>query len=215
MIAPYKQYDVVMAWQGNHWWPGVITTDRESEVWMQHVNKEWKFHILFLAKNCESEWVSVNRLRYFKNNYRVFDKRNPGHKKKKMKKALRKANFFLNSWENLRKYKNLGPASENTLGFNKDNSPGPMSTFRGFSKTTTVSSQAAFTSQNEKEQPVKLPELTEEMKTLIRRAVMSQGEVLVDAHKIQITVKDVTKLTNLNWLNDEIINFYMQVNIEG
>ena len=35
--------------------------------------------------------------------------------------------------------------------------------------------------------------------------------VLVDAHKIQIRASDVETLSGLNWLNDEIINFYMQM----
>ena len=61
------------------------------------------------------------------------------------------------------------------------------------------------------DQPTELPELTEEMLAVIRRAERSRGEVLVDAHKIQITVKDIGTLRGLNWLNDEIINFYMQV----
>ena len=68
--------------------------------------------------------------------------------------------------------------------------------------------------EEEDQQPTELPDLTEEMKAVIRRAVRSRGEVLVDAHKIKITVKDITTLTGLNWLNDEIINFYMQVKIE-
>ena len=36
-------------------------------------------------------------------------------------------------------------------------------------------------------------------------------QTLVDAHKIRITVKDIDTLSGLNWLNDEIINFYMQM----
>ena len=60
-------------------------------------------------------------------------------------------------------------------------------------------------------QPIELPELTEEMKEEIRRAERSRGEVLVDAYKIKITVKDINTLKGLQWLNDEVINFYMQV----
>ena len=37
----------------------------------------------------------------------------------------------------------------------------------------------------------------------------SCGEVLIDAHKIQITVKDILTLAGLNHLNDKVINFYM------
>jgi len=61
------------------------------------------------------------------------------------------------------------------------------------------------------DQPTELPPLTQEMKEVIRRAERSRGEVLVDAHKIQITVKDINTLKGLQWLNDEVINFYMQM----
>eukprot|EP00092_Neocalanus_flemingeri_P032787 GFUD01035660.1.p1 GENE.GFUD01035660.1~~GFUD01035660.1.p1 ORF type:complete len:633 (-),score=244.13 GFUD01035660.1:234-2132(-) len=63
----------------------------------------------------------------------------------------------------------------------------------------------------DEDQPTELPELTEDMMAVIRRAERSRGEVLVNAHKIQITVKDIGTLRGLNWLNDEIINFYMQM----
>jgi sentrin-specific protease 1 len=36
-------------------------------------------------------------------------------------------------------------------------------------------------------------------------------QVLVDAYSIPISRKDLETLRGLNWLNDEIINFYMQV----
>ena len=64
---------------------------------------------------------------------------------------------------------------------------------------------------DDESQPTELPELTNEMKIVIRKAERSGGEVLVDAHKIQITGRDIGTLQGLNWLNDEIINFYMQV----
>ena len=48
------------------------------------------------------------------------------------------------------------------------------------------------------------------MKMVIRRAVRSKGEVLVDAHFIQITVEDINTLKDLEWLNDKVIDFYMQ-----
>ena len=60
-------------------------------------------------------------------------------------------------------------------------------------------------------QPTEKPALTSEMTAVIKRSQASRGEVLVDAHKIQITVKDLDTLSGLNWLNDEIINFYMQM----
>ena len=56
-----------------------------------------------------------------------------------------------------------------------------------------------------------MPALTNEMTSVISRSLASRGEVLVDAHKIQIRVSDLNTLSGLNWLNDEIINFYMQM----
>ena len=66
-------------------------------------------------------------------------------------------------------------------------------------------------SEFDESQPTEMPALTSEMTAVIRRSQASRGEVLVDAHKIQITVKDLDTLSGLNWLNDEIINFYMQM----
>jgi len=59
-------------------------------------------------------------------------------------------------------------------------------------------------------QPTKLPEFTEEMKSVVR-SIRSRRGVIIDAHKIQITAKDLETLQGLNWLNDEVINFYMQM----
>jgi len=64
---------------------------------------------------------------------------------------------------------------------------------------------------DDESQPTELPELTNEMKSVIRKAERSGGQVLVDAHKIQITGRDIGTLQGLNWLNDEVINFYMQM----
>ena len=89
-----------------------------------------------------------------------------------------------------------------------------------FSKVLTCNFQAAVTedtvqdSQFDESQPTDLPDLTSEMTAVVKRAKASRGEVLVDAHKIQITVKDIDTLSGLNWLNDEIINFYMQMIVE-
>ena len=46
---------------------------------------------------------------------------------------------------------------------------------------------------------------------VIQYASQSRGETLVDAHMIKITRKDIDTLKGLNWLNDEVINFYMQM----
>ena len=46
---------------------------------------------------------------------------------------------------------------------------------------------------------------------MIRRAEQCQGEVLINAHKIPITVEDISTLSGLEWLNDKILDFYLQV----
>jgi len=74
-----------------------------------------------------------------------------------------------------------------------------------------VDETAKKDSEFDESQPTELPEITQEMQSVIRRAQRSGGEVLVDAHKIQITSKDIDTLSGLNWLNDEVINFYMQM----
>lgn len=63
----------------------------------------------------------------------------------------------------------------------------------------------------QQEEGLELPEITPEMEEVIQRARRSKGEVLVDSHKIQITRKDINTLNGLNWLNDEIINFYFEM----
>jgi sentrin-specific protease 1 len=56
-------------------------------------------------------------------------------------------------------------------------------------------------------------ELQEEHLSRIEDALISSpaDEVLVNAFSISITRKDVHTLKGLNWLNDEIINFYMSL----
>ena len=65
----------------------------------------------------------------------------------------------------------------------------------------------------EEEGLTELPEITDDMWAFIRNAERSRSMVLVDAFKIQITCKDIETLQGQNWLNDEVINFYMQVNM--
>jgi len=74
---------------------------------------------------------------------------------------------------------------------------------------TESSEEEEFSEEDEEE--VELPEITPAMEEVILRAKRSRGEVLVDSHNIQITRKDIDTLTGLNWLNDEIINFYLQM----
>lgn len=60
------------------------------------------------------------------------------------------------------------------------------------------------------------PEITEEMEKEIRGLFRggNQDEVLSEAFRLTITRKDIQTLNNLNWLNDEIINFYMNLLME-
>ncbi|XP_078394207.1 sentrin-specific protease 1-like [Cetorhinus maximus] len=57
------------------------------------------------------------------------------------------------------------------------------------------------------------PELTEEMEGEVRRVFLpgNPDEVLSEAFRLTITRKDIHTLNHLNWLNDEVINFYMNL----
>ncbi|XP_061592101.1 sentrin-specific protease 1 [Cololabis saira] len=60
------------------------------------------------------------------------------------------------------------------------------------------------------------PEFTEEMDIEIR-GLMRGGnphEVLSEGFGLSLTRKDLQTLSNLNWLNDEVINFYMNLLVE-
>lgn len=63
---------------------------------------------------------------------------------------------------------------------------------------------------------VEFPELTEEMEGEVRRALRggNQDEVLSEGFRLTITRKDLQTLSHLNWLNDEVINFYMNLLVE-
>jgi sentrin-specific protease 1 len=64
----------------------------------------------------------------------------------------------------------------------------------------------------EEEEETELPEITPDMEEVIRRAYRARdSEKLVQAYKIDICGKDVDTLKGLNWLNDEVINFYLQL----
>ncbi|XP_051947993.1 sentrin-specific protease 1-like isoform X2 [Xyrauchen texanus] len=71
-----------------------------------------------------------------------------------------------------------------------------------------------------KPQPIKeepeFPELTEDMGREVSRALRggSQDEVLSEGFRLTITRKDLQTLNHLNWLNDEVINFYMNMLVE-
>uniref|UniRef100_A0A803TIK7 SUMO specific peptidase 1 n=1 Tax=Anolis carolinensis TaxID=28377 RepID=A0A803TIK7_ANOCA len=55
-------------------------------------------------------------------------------------------------------------------------------------------------------------EMDREIKSVLRSG--NQDEVLSEAFRLTITRKDIQTLNNLNWLNDEIINFYMNMLME-
>ncbi|XP_028645178.1 sentrin-specific protease 1 isoform X2 [Grammomys surdaster] len=60
------------------------------------------------------------------------------------------------------------------------------------------------------------PEITEEMEKEIKNVFRNgnQDEVLSEAFRLTITRKDIQTLNHLNWLNDEVINFYMNMLME-
>ncbi|CAG5125918.1 unnamed protein product, partial [Candidula unifasciata] len=67
--------------------------------------------------------------------------------------------------------------------------------------------------EEEEEEEDKLPELTPDMQMLIDRALRpgNPNEVLSEDFRLQITRRDIVTLSGLNWLNDEVINFYMNL----
>ncbi|XP_068945465.1 sentrin-specific protease 2 [Petaurus breviceps papuanus] len=67
-----------------------------------------------------------------------------------------------------------------------------------------------------KEPPKEPPELTEDMEKEVNSALGCgpQDEVLSSAFKLRITRGDIQTLRNYHWLNDEIINFYMNLLVE-
>uniref|UniRef100_A0A671U4C2 SUMO specific peptidase 1 n=1 Tax=Sparus aurata TaxID=8175 RepID=A0A671U4C2_SPAAU len=66
------------------------------------------------------------------------------------------------------------------------------------------------------EEKPEFPELTEEMEADVNRALRGGGshEVLSEGFGLSLTRKDLQTLSNLNWLNDEVINFYMNLLVE-
>lgn len=63
------------------------------------------------------------------------------------------------------------------------------------------------------EEKPEFPELTQEMNAEVNRALGggSSHEVLSEGFGLSLTRKDLQTLSNLNWLNDEVINFYMNL----
>jgi len=71
---------------------------------------------------------------------------------------------------------------------------------------------AVLDDREEQEEPA-LPTLTDEMLREVRSAIIPcpPGEVLAEGFGLRITRKDLCTLADLNWLNDEVINFYMNL----
>ncbi|XP_076461373.1 uncharacterized protein LOC143293902 isoform X2 [Babylonia areolata] len=61
-----------------------------------------------------------------------------------------------------------------------------------------------------------LPELTEAMLREVGAALADgpPGQVLAEGFRLQLTRADIATLRGLNWLNDEVINFYMNMLME-
>lgn len=66
------------------------------------------------------------------------------------------------------------------------------------------------------EEKPEFPELTEEMEVEVNRALRggSPHEVLSEGFGLSLTRKDLQTLSHLNWLNDEVINFYMNLLVQ-
>lgn len=66
------------------------------------------------------------------------------------------------------------------------------------------------------EEKPEFPELTEEMEAEVNKVLRggSSHEVLSEGFGLSLTRKDLQTLSNLNWLNDEVINFYMNLLVE-
>lgn len=61
------------------------------------------------------------------------------------------------------------------------------------------------------EEVERLAKITKEMAESIERFCNTGDEILIDKYNIQIFRQDIDTLKGLNWLNDSVINFYMQM----
>ncbi|XP_040834890.1 sentrin-specific protease 1 [Ochotona curzoniae] len=80
----------------------------------------------------------------------------------------------------------------------------------------TIAQEAEKKSHKGTDSEDEFPEITEEMEKEIKSVFRNgnQDEVLSEAFRLTITRKDIQTLNHLNWLNDEIINFYMNMLME-
>ncbi|XP_059148626.1 sentrin-specific protease 1-like isoform X2 [Physella acuta] len=71
-------------------------------------------------------------------------------------------------------------------------------------------SEEIFKEDEEEEEA--LPEFTNEMQNVVTSAFRGNpNEVLAKGFGLQITRRDILTLKDINWLNDEVINFYMNM----
>ncbi|CAG2118296.1 unnamed protein product, partial [Medioppia subpectinata] len=82
--------------------------------------------------------------------------------------------------------------------------------------TTFDSEEVEEEDEDEESAPIDMPQLTPEMDNEIDNALDSGKNVLLVKHETygEIYGKDILTLKGLNWLNDEIINFYMSLIVE-
>lgn len=76
-----------------------------------------------------------------------------------------------------------------------------------------IHTETIILDDSETEEEVEFPEFTDEERTTIKRAMYggSQDEVLVSKFNMNITRRDISTLFGDTWLNDEVINFYMNL----
>ncbi|XP_058054847.1 sentrin-specific protease-like [Anopheles bellator] len=84
-----------------------------------------------------------------------------------------------------------------------------VSTFRAF-ELMAIDEQEPKEATPEPEE-VPLPALTQAQLDLINRKLRAGGEVVADKFNLKIKGKDLVTLAGSNWLNDEVINFYMEL----
>ncbi|CAH0389430.1 unnamed protein product [Bemisia tabaci] len=79
-----------------------------------------------------------------------------------------------------------------------------------------LSLKEAIIDEPEIEEIPALPELTPEMEEKVEKAwaCRNPGQVFSEAFGLRITQRDLITLARLNWLNDEVINFYMNLLME-
>lgn len=79
-----------------------------------------------------------------------------------------------------------------------------------------VHQETIILDESEEEEEEEFPEFTEEQHSIVKRALYrgSQDEVLISKFNMNITRRDIYTLVGDTWLNDEVINFYMNLLME-